>query len=269
MVKPEDMTGIFPLSISKLKVHKDCGRKYFYTYIQKLPRKDWDFHKLGKFLHEVCEKFFKGRIEDPTKPLNQQMTESYRSALEVWEPQITKEIKKECYGMIAGYLKKLQQQEKDQCLPNAVGVEDSFNILIDEKVLLNGFIDRIDLESDGTWHVADYKTTKDKKYLKNDFLQLLTYAYVIYLKNPEIKKVKTSYILMRHNFEELTKIFDVEEIVKVEDMFLKYAEEIQAEKLFRPSPSGLCSYCDHLELCDAGKNKTGTQDFSTGLTDWK
>ena len=46
-----------PLSVSKVKTFDDCKAKYRYTYIEKLPRKEWSFHIFGSFLHLVLEEF--------------------------------------------------------------------------------------------------------------------------------------------------------------------------------------------------------------------
>ena len=114
-------------------------------------------------------------------------------------------------------------------------------------------IDRIQLDDDNVIHVADYKTTKNKKYLKDDFFQLLTYAYVIITENPSIEKVRASYILLRHNFEYITKEFNQKEIITVADKYIKYTDQILNEKEFAPNPSRLCTYCDHVSICPAGK----------------
>jgi hypothetical protein len=79
------------------------------------------------------------------------------------------------------------------------------------------------LEKDNILMVSDYKTTKNKKYLK-DNLQLLTYAYVILSEDPDIEKIKASYVLLRHNFENITHEFLRDEILTVPDIYLKYTD---------------------------------------------
>lgn len=269
LARPEAMGDLLSLSCSKVKTFDSCRKKFYFSYIEKMPKKDWEHLKLGKFLHEIVENFFKRRMEGDTSPLNKLMTECWKSSLENWKDQISQETKKSCYDMIAGYLKKLQAEEKANALPNVTGVETAFHISIDEKVLLIGFIDRVQKDPDGLVHVADYKTSKDKKYLKNDFFQLLTYAYVMCLMDPTLEEVRTSYIMMRHNFEEITKVFSKKEIMSIEDQFLEYAEAIQQEKLYRASPSPLCSYCDFVEFCEEGQEKTGyISEKSLGVSDW-
>lgn len=159
------------------------------------------------------------------------------------------ELQKEAYDMIDGYLKKLATEESTTKI---IAVEKKFDFAITDKVVLNGMIDRIQLDNDGIWHVADYKTTKNKKYLKNDFLQLLTYAYVILTENPELEKVRGSYILLRHNFEYITKDFGKDEILEIKNKYETYAKQIEEEQLWRPNPTRLCEYCSYVDICEEG-----------------
>src|SRR5690606_31982945 len=129
-------------------------------------------------------------------------------------------------------------------ISTVISVEKTFNIKINENLILTGMIDRIQLDEDGIYHILDYKTSKSKAYLKDDTLQLLTYAYVMLVEKPEIKKVRVSYIMLRHDCEFMTKEFDLEEILSIKNMYEKYANDITYEKEFEPSPQVLCKFCD-------------------------
>jgi CRISPR/Cas system-associated exonuclease Cas4 (RecB family) len=118
----------------------------------------------------------------------------------------------------------------------------------------------VQIDADGVLHVCDYKTVKNKKYLKNDFFQLLTYALVLCIEDPTITKVRGSYILLRHGCEYITKEFDLKEIMETKEKFLKYAEQIHAEQLWRANPTPLCNFCDYLTSCEDGKKKYGPKD---------
>jgi CRISPR/Cas system-associated exonuclease Cas4 (RecB family) len=249
--KPRSFSGEW-LSVSKVKTFKDCPAKFRYNYIEKLPRKTWDFHVFGQFAHSSLE-FFHDFIKDgDIRPSNEIMTESFKLAAKEHDNATTAQ-KKEIWSMMNAYLNKMAQEQSDDVWPEITEVEDNFYIDIDGKVLLNGFIDRVQVDSDGVLHVADYKTTKNKSYLKNDFLQLQTYAYVKCLQDPSLERVRVSYILLRHDFEAITKEYTRKQVMKIEDKFLKFAEDIGKEKLWRPSTSKLCRFCDFLENCDEGK----------------
>lgn len=244
----ESSIADLPLSVSKVKTFDDCKAKYRYTYIEKLPRKEWSFHIFGSFLHLVLEEFHgMSGEEDGTL-----MTKAFKKGLEEYGKKLDKGQKDEAWQILNKYLIQKANKEKH---PDILGLEKGFYIDIydDDKphVLLNGFIDKIQRDPDGVVHVADYKTTKNKKYL-NDFFQLLTYSYVLMLEDPKLEKVRASFILLRHDFEFMTKEYTRDDVMVVQEKFIEYAEKIQKEKLWRPNPKFLCKFCDHLERCEEG-----------------
>ena len=67
--KPDE----FRVSVSKTKTFLDCKAKFKFCYVEKLPRKDWDFHIFGKFCHSVLEEFHKTYMEGCLLPYNMVM----------------------------------------------------------------------------------------------------------------------------------------------------------------------------------------------------
>jgi putative RecB family exonuclease len=258
---------LFALSVSKIKTFQDCKAKYKYSYIEKLPRKEWDHFVFGKFLHEVLETFHKSLIQNPDLDLSSLMTERFKAASENYKDKIKQDQKQEAHNILKNYLSSLYENE----IKRILSVEREFYIDIDGKILLNGFIDRVELDSDGIIHVADYKTTKNKKYMK-DFFQLLTYAFVLMLEDSSLEKVRASFIMLRHDFEYITKEFTRKDVMVVAEKYLKYADEIHEEKIFRPNPTMLCAYCDFSDICQGGKaflKKKGLLKTSSyGLNKW-
>lgn len=257
------MSDILKLSVSKTKLFDDCKAKYRFAYELKLPRKDFHFHIFGKFLHKVLEDFHLEYINGSVEPHNKVMSKVYKTALTEYKSKIDEPSLKEAHLIVEAYLEKLSNEK----FPEILSVEKDFNILISDTVLLNGMIDRIQKDPDGVIHVCDYKTTKNKKYIKNDFAQLLTYAYVIYNMYPSVEKVRGSYIMLRHDFEYITKEFSKEEILEVKDKYASYADSIKEEKLWAPTPTRLCQFCDFLDVCNEGKNLIKPK-ISHGVQNW-
>lgn len=252
------------LSVSKTKTFIDCKKKFKFTYIQKLPRKTWEFHLFGQFCHKVLEDFHRAYIIGKSKnPYHIEMEIAFKAALIEFKGRMTKQMKKDCWDIINGYLKLLLKNK----MPNVIDVEKNFNLNIGENIILNGMIDRIQIDDDNIIHVADYKTTKNKKYLKNDWFQLLTYAYVLLLEDPTITKVRASYILLRHDFEYVTTEFSVPEILKIKDKYEEYASQIRTETEYPPNPTALCNFCDHLDICSEGKAKSYSKN-TFGEVNW-
>lgn len=244
------------LSVSKCKSYADCKAKYKYCYIDKLPRKKFDFHIFGKFCHKVLEDFHNTYINGSLEQYNVVMSRAFKSAVELYKPDMTSEMKKDCWDIINQYLKIVTNDKLNNSSANVIACEKSFDFALPghENIILNGMIDRVQLDDDNVLHVCDYKTTKNKKYLKNDFFQLLTYSNVIATENPgKINKVRASYILLRHNFEYITVEFTIPQILAVKDKYIQYANEIWSEKEFKPNPTFLCRYCDFNQVCAEGK----------------
>ena len=249
------------LSVSKTKTFLDCKAKYKFAYIEKLPRNDWDFHIYGKFCHKVLEDFHNAYIiNNSTAPFNLEMGNAYKSAIKEFGDKMMPDMKKDCWAIIDKYLRIVTNDKKNNLSANVIACEKNFDFPVTEKLVLNGMIDRIQIDDDNVVHVCDYKTVKNKKYLKNDFFQLLTYAYVMLLENPDLDKVRASYILLRHDFEYITTEFTVPQILQVKDQYIKYAEQMVSEKNFTPNPTALCNFCDFLGKCPEGKVKAFNQN---------
>jgi hypothetical protein len=244
------------LSVSKTKCFLQCKKQFHFSYILKFPKKERDYHIFGKFCHKVLEDFHNAYINDHSeKPFNIEMGIAYKTALSEYGNKMTSEMKKECWDIINRYLQIVSQDKKNNLPANVTACEKSFFFEVDKNIILNGMIDRVQIDADNVPHVCDYKTVKNKKYLKNDFFQLLTYAYVMLTEDPTITKVRASYILLRHDFEYITTEFSVPQILEIKDKYIEYARQILSEKEFAANPSPLCGYCDFVEVCEEGRKK--------------
>lgn len=246
------------LSVSKTKMFNQCKKQFQYNYILKLPRKEYDYHILGTYCHYVLETFHNEYIQGCLLSYHTTMTDAFKAAWLKYKDKMTPEMKAEAWDIIAGYLKSIAGKKLD-----TIAVEKKFAVNIadnsESQIILNGAIDRISVDdydggSEKILHVADWKTTKNLKYLKNDFIQLQTYAYILYLEDPTITRIRASYILLRHNSELITKEFELDEILEIKDKYLKYAEQIRSETEFAPTTSQLCNYCSFQEHCPEGKS---------------
>jgi RecB family exonuclease len=252
------MSEIFKVSVSKSKTFLQCKKQYHFNYILKFPKKTHDYHVFGKFCHKVLEDFHRAYVEGSQLPYNLQMKEAWKAAWAEFKDQMTGDMKKECWDLINRYLRKISGETH----PNVIAVEKKFELILNGNVLLNGAIDIIRLDDNNVVEVADYKTTKNKKYLVSDWFQLMVYGFVLVSENPELDKVRASYILLRHDFEVISQEFNRQELLEVNDKILEYAEQMQTEKQFPATPSNLCGFCDFMEHCVEGKTKVANSFFN-------
>lgn len=244
------------LSVSKTNTYLQCQAKYKFSYVLKLPQKDTIYTIFGKFCHKVLEDFHLEYINGSQEKYNLVMSKAFKSALVEYKEKMTADMRKECWDLINQYLKIVTDDKKNNISANVLAVEKRFEFPITENLVLNGMIDRIQLDDDGIIHVGDYKTIKNKKYLKNNDLQLLTYAYyILFQEYPDAEKVRCSYILLRHDFEYVTYEFTRADVLKVKDQYTEYYDRIVKETEYKPTVSPLCAFCSYVNLCEPGQKK--------------
>lgn len=255
----------FKLSVSKADTFVQCKKKYNYVYNMHLPRAEMIYHVFGKFLHEVLEKFHLIYMDGCQDPHNVVMSKVYKETLPLYKDKLTPETKAEAYEIVKQYLITLAKNA-DKPQPKIIGCEKKFKVNITDNVILNGAIDRIQIDPDNIVHVVDYKTSKSKQFLKDKFTQLLTYAYVLNKENSDLTTIRGSYVMLKHKFEYITKEFHIDEILSIGDKYLKYAQDIESEVVYPANPSILCSYCEFLNLCEEGYEKVGFRQLASQTT---
>lgn len=238
---------ILTLSASRVKCFQSCKRKYYYQYIKKLPRKQWDHFDLGTLVHGALEhfhgKFKKDGQQDNLKKLMKLSFKKQREDME-FKRTIPTEILLLARDLLVQYLKNM---ENDGIGSEIVSLEEKFNIPLNDKYSILGFVDRLDLDEDGVYHIKDYKTNKNMKYM--DPFQLQTYGIYLKQKFSDISAFRGSYIMLKFNSKLVSYEFNNEDIIKVRSDLIKYADQITSEKRWMPTQSVLCDWCDFKNTC--------------------
>lgn len=259
--KPKEKLPL-SLSVSKIKTFKSCKLKFKFGYILKIKVEgpEREYLILGKFIHGVLEEFHKKQMEGNTDPDHVLMKYCFLHAKNPEREKLTVEQKDVCFKYLGQYLKVIGKEKEDGTFPEILSVEQDFFINLDNKALMVGFIDRVQKDIDGTIHVTDYKTTEKVEYLERDLFQLKVYGYVMCLKDPSIKKIRCSYMLIKHEFRCFVKEFSRDELLLMENELFESIDKINAEELYKPTLSPLCKYCDYLDLCEDGQKYVKEQE---------
>ena len=247
VIKQNDReTKLIKLSASAVKTYDQCPKKYFFNYIERAPKKEWAHFDLGNICHKALEVFHETYMKDGTKKktLGKMMGDSFAVARKDF-PRMKDEMLTEAKELLAEYLIAV----KKTGMPVVKGVETAFNFNINEHILVRGFLDRLDVMKDGRFHIIDYKTTKNVKYL--DEFQLLVYGLWLKREYPDIESFRGSYVLLRHGSTLKSYDFNIEDINRVEKDLISYAEKIRYEDVWTPIPTALCNWCDFQALCPA------------------
>jgi len=243
------------LSASRVKTYTQCPRKYYYNYIEKLPRLDWDHFDLGTLVHGALEFFHETLRTDKDLEnvnINKIMKESFKKQRSLMEkggdklPPISfkKHVLLDARDILKEYMEKVISKGIDSTI---LQLEDEFEIDLNENYLIKGVVDRLDRDSDGIYHIKDYKTNKNAKYMEPS--QLRVYGLYLLNKYPEVKRFRGSYIMMRFGGMLISYDFTTEDVEKERQKLINYADLISEEERWVARPTNLCDWCDFKSVC--------------------
>ncbi|WP_433382515.1 RecB family exonuclease [Actinoplanes sp. CA-142083] len=130
--------------------------------------------------------------------------------------------------------------------------EALISTLVDETLLIRGYIDRLDVSPAGDLRVVDYKTggAPREAFEGRALFQLKFYALVLWRTRGVVPRVLR--LLYLKDAEICDYSPDAEELERFERTLVALSEAIERAKRdqdFRPKPSRLCGWCSHQALC--------------------
>ena len=261
----EDDKNLPVFSYSKMEVFKNCPLQYRYKYIEKKYSQDTSIAlELGSLCHYVLEQ--KGKMivsgetvdyeklndilmngvtetDEKTKEELLGINQLKRKYFEVWyEPDNASGAS---YDEKIKLFDKVLHNEMEETDWKPTYFEKPFEFVWDNKVILKGFIDRIDTK-DGQYRTVDYKTSK-KVYEQSKLatsLQFGVYALAI-LNEFGVLPIESEYrfILIDDKQYALTKGWE-NRLIKAMDKVFGDIEASEKKSVFVPKPSPLCHWCN-------------------------
>ena len=245
------------LSVSSMDTHKSCPKKYHYRYIEKpdVPKVKHSFTELGSCGHRMLELFHETILKEPVdeRDYSLLMKRCFVDAVKEFDLHLLQQDTWMPQGDMPGMqaLKIMMQDYLDRIrvsgVPDVIGVELAYNFKLDDETVIRGFIDRVDRVSPGVYHVVDYKTSKNPKYLKE--FQLLVYAEALRREFGDVEVVHGSYMMLKHGCEMKDYTFDLSSMAKCEANLHKINAGIRNDKTWIKKPSILCRWCDYRAIC--------------------
>jgi putative RecB family exonuclease len=245
-VEQETRKVLIKLSASRAKTFEQCPRKYYYSYLEHLPQKEWDHLELGTYVHAALEIFHRAIMNGSKEPLRKLMGMAASEAFKRMTGRgrsLPDEQLREVKAMLSDYLARLEEKG----VPNVLEVEFPFTISLNDLYDLTGVIDRIDRDQDGLLHIVDYKTSKNSKYMEP--FQLNTYGLLLESRFPGIERFRASYIMLKLGCQPLSYEFTTEDIAKCRAKLVRCAQKITSEERWVAKPSRLCDWCDFKDVC--------------------
>ena len=242
------MSHKLKLSVSAMQTFDSCKKKYQYNYILKpsIKKIEQSHLEVGKFVHRVFELF---HIYLKAQPLPKS---EWKALLKKCSDNALGEFSKAILEKEATTIKKIFKDYLDMItkegLPNVVACEKPFELMVGD-YLLKGFIDRVDEEEEGVYHVYDYKTSKSDAYMKP--FQLEVYALILKEEFPDLKQVKGSFLMLKLGCKKITYDITDATIDSCRQKIIKYGESILSEMEWEKTRSPLCKFCDFEKICNA------------------
>lgn len=214
-----------PWSYSSLKLFEQCARRYYEEkVIKSVPFTQNEAALYGEQLHKAAEEYIRdGKPIDPR------------------------------FDFIKPYLDKLNAIEGVKFCELKLGVKRSDGRLVacdffDPEVWFRGVADLVIIDGDKAW-IVDYKSGKSAKYA--DTRQLALMAAALFLKYPEVKKIKTS-LLFVVSKEFIKEDFEKEyglSIFSELNGLLTARDKAYETGVFNPRPNGLCARWCPVKTC--------------------
>ena len=247
------------LSPSRASDFMSCPMLFRFRTVDRLPEPSSPDAMRGTVVHKVLEDLFDLPAADRTPERAFGLLEPAWESILAAEPEVAQMFDDE--GPEVGpWLASCQESLRryfaleDPTRLEPAERETYVETLLASKLLLRGFVDRLDISPTGDIRVVDYKTGKapHEAYEAKALFQMKFYALVIWRTRGVIPRVLqliylSSGELLRYSPDEQDLLATER---KVEALWAAIVEA-QETGDWRPSKSALCGWCAHQSICPA------------------
>ena len=236
-----------------------CPLLYRFRAIDKLPEPPSPDAIRGTVVHQVLEDLFDLPATDRTPERARDLLVPAWDALLEAEPQVAEMFGPEGPG-VADWLTSCRE-----VLDRYFTLEDPRRLepaerelyveaVLPSRLLLRGFVDRIDISPDGLVRVVDYKTGRSPGagFEAKALFQMKFYALVIWRTRGVVPAMLQ--LVYLGNAEILRYVPDEADLLATErkvEAIWRAIRQPEESGGWRPSPSRLCAWCAHQALCPA------------------
>jgi putative RecB family exonuclease len=232
---------ITTISESKYQTFRQCGLKYRYRYVERLPEPaeaNTEALHFGSYIHKVLEEGVNAQTKEELLQIAKETRGTYK---------ITEKYKGKDIICVENFLKFNSQ------LSESVSTEQVFQVPIKDDITLNGIIDRIVKGTDGGYLVIDYKTSKREKSkveLYQDS-QLKGYVYAV----SKLYNVSYDKIVAAHYYPLTNNLVTVQYAVPQINQHLRtiidHVWKIRKSKKedLKASRNDFCNWCAYKGAC--------------------
>ncbi|MFI6761217.1 RecB family exonuclease [Micromonospora sp. NPDC050417] len=248
------------LSPSRAADFKTCPLLYRFRSIDRLPERPSLDQIRGTLVHAVLERLFDLPAPARTPTAAGDLVGPEWDRLVADEPGLTGLFADEAAVDVTEFLGSARRlldgyfTVEDPRRLEPAERETLISTVVDDELLIRGYIDRLDVAPDGALRVVDYKTggAPREAFEARALFQLKFYALVLWRTRGVVPKVLR--LLYLKDAEICDYAPDADELARFERTLValwRAIEQATANQDFRPKPSRLCDWCSHQALCPA------------------
>lgn len=244
-------------SPSKLDCYKECPRRYYYRYVERIKRGE---QSVEAFLGDCVHKTFESLYEDVQHGKVPTLDELFSRYERLWDEGWSAEIKlRGGYGpqdwralgrqCVQSYYEARKPFDSDRTV--AVERRVGFSLAVDgAPARIEGFVDRLALGKDGAFEIHDYKTgrTLPTQQDVDEDWQLAIYDIAVRDAWPDAREVRLLWHYVRHG-KTLVSTRSDERRRSLLAQIAALVSRIRRDREFPPQESALCAYCEYRDLC--------------------
>lgn len=246
------------LSPSRAADFKTCPLLYRLRSIDRLPEQPSREQARGTLVHAVLERLFDlpapqrtpAAAGDLVAPQWDRLVTEQPELAALFDPADTAasaQFLREAAELVRGYFavedpRRLEPAERESLI----------SAVIDDELLIRGYLDRLDIASDGALRVVDYKTggAPREAFEARALFQLKFYALVLWRTRGVVPRILR--LLYLKDTEVCDYSPDAEELARFERTVValwRAIEQATSTRDFRARPSRLCDWCNHHAHC--------------------
>jgi RecB family exonuclease len=219
-----------PYSFSRLSTHKQCPRKFKYSYIDKAPKDKTDMTALlkGGAIHSIIE-HYPNKTSHKLAPKYQHIVDKFISTT-LGEKYLTVDSIREFDFGLTVNLEPTSYSNKN--------------------ALFRGSVDFI-CTIDNVLHLCDWKSGKYKDPKWQEYDQLMFYGIYFFQRYPTIDTIKISYVYVEHPDMENALILERKYLDTYVGQLNELISNVETDDVWCKNKGKLCEYCDFKTHCDS------------------
>ena len=218
-----------PYSFSRLSTHKQCPRKFKYSYIDKAPKSKTDITALlkGGAIHSIIE-HYPNKTTHKLAPKYQHIVDKFIKT-KLGEKYLTVDSVREFdFGLT------------ENLEPTSYS---------DKTALFRGSVDFI-CTIDNVLHLCDWKSGKYKDPKWQEYDQLVFYGIYFFQRYPKIDTIKISYVYVEHEDMENDLVLERKYLDTYISQLTELITNVETDVIWIKNQDKLCNYCEYKEHCD-------------------